>query len=122
MLYIVQWLKEKKVCLKHILSSSVNRAVFLDGVKIILLWIIPGEEDVDCFLRTKEAAAAADLVGDGSDRFGELTPAAAAGLTGFIIVVIIIGNLFGCLCGWCVVAAAASGPSLVSLWTAIRHD
>ena len=55
-------------------------------------------------------AAAADLVGDGSERFGEFT---TAGLTGFIIVVIIIGNLFGCLCGWCVVAA--SGPSLVSL-------
>ena len=105
--------------MKHILSSSVNRAVILDGasspsqsVKITLLWIVPGEEDVDCFLTTKDAAAAAaDLVGDGSDRFGELT---AAGLTGFIIVVI-IGNLFGCLCGWCVVAAEANGPSLVSL-------
>lgn len=76
-----------------------------------MLWIIPGEDDVDCFLTTMEAAAA-DLVGDGSDRFGEFTTA-AAGFTGFIIVVIIIGNLLGCRCGWCVVAAR--GPSLVSL-------
>ena len=72
-------------------------------MKIVLRWNIPGEDDVDCFLMTMDAAAA-DLVGDGSDRFGELTAAA----------VIIIGNLLGCLCGWCVVAAA-SGPSLVSL-------
>ena len=60
--------------------------------KIILCLNIPGEDDVDCFLRV----AVADLVGEGSERFGELTVAV---LTGFMIVVIIIGNLFGCLCG-----------------------
>ena len=60
--------------------------------KIILCSIIPGEDDVDCFLRV----AVADLVGEGSERFGELTVAV---LAGFMIVVIIIGNLFGCLCG-----------------------
>ena len=63
-----------------------------DMKKIILCLIIPGEDDVDCFLRV----AVADLVGEGSERFGELTVAV---LTGFMIVVIIIGNLFGCLCG-----------------------
>ena len=47
---------------------------------------------MDCFL----TVTVADLVGEGSERFGEFT---VAGLTGFMIVVIIIGNLFGCLCG-----------------------
>ena len=63
-----------------------------DMNKVILCYIIPGDDDVDCFL----TVAVVDLVGEGSERFGVLT---VAGLTGFMIVVIIIGNLFGCLCG-----------------------
>ena len=51
---------------KGLFEAHFVRAVILDGasslsqsqsVKITLLWFVPGEEDVDCFLTTKDAAA-----------------------------------------------------------------